>query len=409
MRHHRPTRHGSTAVLLVALMALVSLVTGCGQAHDSSTQDTPSPSSTRALVPDPSASFTIVAGGDVLPHLPVLSSAKGSSGFDFTPLLAAMDPWISGADLALCNMEVPVAPAGSAPSGYPVFGTVPEVVRDLAAQGWDGCSTASNHAVDRGQAGIDATVAAFDDNGMGHVGTARSADEDTPQLYQLERAGRTFTIAHLAMTYSTNGNPVPHPWSVHLIDADTVIAQARVAREAGADMVLVSMHAGAEYQTAPTPQQVSVATALAESGMVDLVIGHHVHVPQPIEMLPGGPHGAGMWIAYGLGNYVSNQDSACCVPATSGSQLLVVQVTATGADQAAERPAGPPVVTSVQYVPLTVDRVSGHRVHALTEIPDGTKHLSAAEVATRLDRVTTAAGPQAPIAATPPTPTGAPA
>ena len=365
-----------------------------------------SPTPTRTAEPD--AHFTIVAGGDVLPHMPVLASARTADGYDFTPLLAGLDPWVSGADLALCNMEVPVTPAGSSPSGYPVFGTVPEVVRDLRAQGWDGCSTASNHAVDRGQAGIDATIDAFDTFGLGHVGTARSEAEDTPQLYRLDRAGRTFTVAHLAVTYGTNGIPVGHPWSVNLIDVDEIVARATQARADGADVVLVSVHCCTEYVTAPDAQQVDVATRLADSGVVDLVVGHHAHVPQPIELLPGGPGGRGMWVAYGLGNYVSNQDSACCVAATASSQLLVVQVTATGADPRAGTEAGPPRVTSAAYLPLTVDRRGGHRVHALPEISDGAGQLSASEVATRLGQVTGAAGPQATVAATPPTPTGDP-
>ena len=357
---------------------------------------------------EPDAQFTIVAGGDVLPHMPVLESAHTSAGYDFTPLLAGLDPWVSGADLALCNMEIPVAPPGTAPSGYPVFGTVPDVVRDLKEQGWDGCSTATNHAVDRGQAGVDTTISTFDAQGLGHVGTASNQAGDTPQLYRLERAGRTFTIAQLSVTFGTNGMPVAHPWSVDLIDADTIIARATQARADGADMVLVSMHCCEEYVTAPTAQQVSVATALAASGEVDLVIGHHAHVPQPIELLPGGPDGQGMWVAYGLGNYVSNQDSACCVPETSSGELLVVQVTATGADPAAGTEAGPPTVTSVSYLPITVDRRGGHKVYALPEITGGVGQLSSSEVAARLARVASAAGPQVSIATAPPTPTGDP-
>jgi len=360
------------------------------------------PTPTPQPTPEPDARFTIVAGGDVLPHIPVLTSARTASGYDFTPLLAGVDPWISGADLALCNMEVPVAPSGTAPTGYPMFGTVPEVVRDLRKQGWNGCSTASNHTVDRGLAGLEATITTFDAHGLGHVGSARTADEATPQVYRLERAGRTFTIAHLAMTYSTNGLTIPHPWSVSLIDTDKVIAQATQARADGADMVLVSLHCCVEYITAASAQQVQVATKLAESGVVDLIIGHHAHVPQPIEMLPGGPHGDGMWVAYGLGNFVSNQSGR-----SASAQLLVVEVTATGADPGAGLEAGPPVVTSVGYVPITVD-LRGHKVYALTQIPGGTAGLSAAQVASRLREVADAAGPQVSVVTTPPTPTGEP-
>jgi len=370
---------------------------------------TPPPTPTPPPKPDPDATFTIVAAGDVLPHAPVMRSARTPDGHDFAPLLAGLDPWVSGADLALCHMEVPVAPPGVEPSGYPVFGTVPEIVRDLKRQGWDGCSTASNHAVDRGFAGILATLDTFDAQGLGYAGTARSEAEAGPQLYRLDRAGRTFTIAHLAATYGTNGIPVTQPWSVTLIDADRLVEDATAARAAGADMVLVTLHCCAEYRTAPTREQVEVATALAASGVVDLVIGHHAHVPQPIELLPGGPSGQGMWVAYGLGNHISNQDEACCVADTSSGVLLVAHVTATGAFPAAGVAAGPPLVTSVEYLPITVDRRGGHRVHALTEIPDGVGALSAAAVAQRTARVVAAVGPQVSVAATPPTLTGDPA
>lgn len=369
----------------------------------------PTPEPAPPPPPEADVELSIVAAGDVLPHLPVLRSARTPDGIDFRRLLAPLDPWVQGADLALCHLEVPVAPPGSAPSGYPVFGAPAELVRDLAGQGWDGCSTASNHAVDRGWPGIGATLDALDAAGLGHAGTARTALEaDQPQLYRLTRAGRTVTVAHLAATYGTNGMPVDpdKPWSVQLLDTEDVVRRAAAARDGGADLVLVSLHWGTEYRTAPTDAQRAVAARLAESGTVDLVIGHHAHVPQPVEQLPGGPDGAGMWVAYGLGNYVSNQDESCCAADTASGLLLGVQVVARGADPASGVPAGPPRVTGVTWTPVTVDRRGGHQVHALAQIPQGTATLGAAQVADRLARVVTAAGAQAPQATAPATPTG---
>lgn len=357
----------------------------------------------------PDASLSIVAAGDVLPHLPVLRSARDGDGYDFGRLLDPLDPWVQGADLALCHLEVPVAPAGSAPSGYPVFGAPAQLAQGLADQGWDGCSTASNHAVDRGWRGVGATLDALDAAGLGHVGTARSAAEDArPQLYRVERGGRPVTVVHLAATYGTNGMPVDadKPWSVQLLDAADVVTRATAARAAGADLVLVSLHWGTEYRTAPTDAQRAVAARLAGSGVVDLVIGHHAHVPQPVEHLPGGPGGDGMWVAYGLGNYLSNQDEACCAASTSSGLLLTAQVVVPGADPATATSAGPARVTGVQWTPVTVDRRGGHRVHALTDVAAGTATLDAATVARRLGAVREAAGPQAPERLAPATPTG---
>ncbi|MCG2797555.1 MAG: CapA family protein [Cellulomonas sp.] len=416
-RSRRSGRVVAASVVLIVLSATIGvLVRQVRPQTEASSGDeglpratalsTATPTPTPTPTADPDATFTVVAAGDVLPHLNVLTSARTADGYDFSPLLAGLDTWVAGADLALCHFEVPVAPAGTKPSGYPLFGTVDALVADQAEQGWDGCSTASNHSVDRGQAGVEATISSFDTYGLGHVGTAATQAQDTPQLYRLTRAGRTFTVAHLSVTYGTNGMPVPQPWTVDLMDADEVVAQATAARAAGADLVLVSVHAGTEYRTEPTQDQIDFDQRLADSGQVDLVIGHHAHVPQPIVQLAGGPRGAGMWVAYGLGNAISNQDEECCGAATSSGELLVVQITATGAFPAQDVAAGPATVTGVSYAPITVDRRSGHRMHLLTDIAGGTATLSATQVAERLARVEEAAGTAAPVATTAPTATG---
>ncbi|WP_129336816.1 CapA family protein [Cellulomonas endophytica] len=380
--------------------------TGSPGATPSATAPTPAPAPAPEPVPEPDATVTIVAAGDVLPHEPVLASATAPDGtVDFSPLLAPLDPWVRGADLALCHLEVPVAPPGVAPTGYPLFGAPAALVGDLAQAGWDGCSTASNHAVDRGAAGVTATLDALDAAGLGHVGTARSAAEAAlPQLYRVEDAGRTITVAHLAATYGTNGMPVAAPWSVDRIDVPALVAAAGAARAGGADLVVVSLHCCVEYRTEPAPEQRAAARELAGSGVVDLVLGHHAHVPQPVERLPGGVDGTGMWVAYGLGNLVSNQDAECCVPETSSGLLLTATVRATGADPATGTPAGPPRVVGVTWTGVTVDRHGGHRVHALADLTAGTPTLPVPEVQDRRARVAAAVGTTAPEATSPPDP-----
>nr|BFF17803.1 hypothetical protein GCM10025730_13240 [Promicromonospora thailandica] len=347
--------------------ALAAGAAGCTLNPGPSVASTPVDATTSAP-PSPTPSptpqdvrFTLLAGGDVLPHGPVNMSAAVADGFEYSPLLAGVDPWVSGADLALCHLEVPIAPPGVTPTGYPVFRAPQEVVRDLGEQGWDGCSTASNHAADAGYDGLAAALDALDRAGMGHVGTARDRAESlVPQVYELEREGRTVTVAHLAATYGLNGYSPPRgEWSVDLIDADRIVRQARAARSAGADLVLVSLHDGYEYVTEPTPHQREVTQALAESRQVDLVIGHHAHVPQPIERLDGGPRDQGMWVAYGLGNMLSNQGPGCCVLATNVGVLMVADVV--------QRPGKPARVTEVRWAGTTVDLADGHRLRGTRE------------------------------------------
>jgi len=350
--------------------------------------------------------FTLLAGGDVLTHSPVVASAGGPDDADFTPLLAGLDAWVQGADLALCHLEVPVAPKGTAPGGYPLFAAPPGLVRDLDEQGWDGCSTASNHTVDRGYDGVRATIRRLDAAGMGHAGTARSeAEQEEPQRYVLERGGREITVAHLAATYGLNGLPMPAdaPWAVDLIDADRLVEQARAAREDGADVVVVSLHAGVEYTEVLTDQQEDVVRRLARSRAVDLVIGHHAHVPQRIDRVGKGPDGHGMWVAYGLGNLLSNQSADCCDARTSNGVLLSATFTQ-------DAPDDPTRVTGVRWTGTTVDIGAGHEVHALPDVlgDPGLTSLSEAELAARQERVQEAVGDVAPEREEPPATTGPP-
>jgi poly-gamma-glutamate synthesis protein (capsule biosynthesis protein) len=339
----------------------------------------------------------------VLLHQPVIAAARTpDGGYDFTPLLAPLTPSIAGADLALCHLEVPIAPAGTAPSGYPMFGAPAEIAAALEASGWDGCSTASNHSLDRGGDGVTATLDALDAVGLGHVGTARSPEEAAaPQMYVLRRGEQNIRVAHIAATYGTNGLPIPAPWRVNLIDAATLIQQATAARDAGADIVVASVHCCVEYVSAPTDAQEQLAAQLAASGVVDLLIGHHAHVPQPISLLPGGPRGEGMWVAYGLGNFISNQSAECCTAATDSG----LPMTATF-----RKPFdAPATVVGVEWSGITVDRGGDYRVYPLSgtvQAGVGAGEVSAADLATRYGRVAAVVGAEAAERVTPPTPTG---
>ncbi|WP_425954383.1 CapA family protein [Xylanimonas sp. McL0601] len=414
-RHHRDSGriHRRLVLRLVATALAAASIAGVVTTQVVSrtlgaavAEPAPDPTAGAPASPPPSpqpAVFTIVAAGDVLLHDAVTRSATHDGVTDYSQVLSGLDAWVQGADLALCHFETPVAPPGEEVTTYPVFGVPAQIVTDLAEQGWDGCSTASNHSIDRAVAGIGATLDAFDAAGLGHVGTARSqAEADAPQLYRLERADRTLTVAQLSMAYGLNGFTLPAsaPWAVQLVDVDATVARATAARAAGADLVVVSLHDGVEYRADPTEEQLAVTQALAASGVVDLVLGHHAHVPQPVVKLDGGPGGAGMWVAYGLGNMVSNQSAACCSPASSNGVLLTATVEA--------QPDEPARVTGVEWTGITVDREAGHRVRVIADAlahPEGGT-LSPAELSEREKLVRDVVGPQAPERTTPPVPTG---
>ncbi len=145
---------------------------------------------------------------------------------------------------------------------------------------------------------------------------------------------------------------------------------------------------------------------LARSGDVDLVIGHHAHVPQRIDRVGEGPDGDGMWVAYGLGNLLSNQSADCCDARTSNGVML----SATVVQRAPDEPAR---VTDVTWTGTTVDTGGDHRVLALPDAladPAATT-LSAAELEAREDRedrVRDAVGDAAPERQEPSVATGPP-
>ncbi|MEU6547220.1 CapA family protein [Streptomyces sp. NPDC046859] len=249
--------------------------------------------------------FTLVASGDVLPHTSVIDRARfdaGGKGYDFRPMLAGAKPVVSAADLALCHMETVYGENGEY-TGYPLFKSPPEVARGLAATGYDGCSTASNHSLDDGAAGILRTLNALDRAKVKHAGTARAEGES--RTATVLRAGPA-RVAHLAYTYGVNDLPLPpgQPWAVNLIDQERIVADARAARKAGADVVVVSLHWGTEWQDAPDDEQLTLARDLtaARTGDrpdIDLILGTHAHVPQAYEKVNG------TWVVYGMGDQIA--------------------------------------------------------------------------------------------------------
>lgn len=261
--------------------------------------------------------FTMLLTGDVLLHDGFWSTARadGHGRLDFRPVLAGMRPTVSGADLAVCHLETPLAPATGPFASYPLFSAPPQIAPALAWTGYDACTTASNHSVDQGFAGIRRTLADLDAAGIAHTGSyARAAGAGAPLLLHTHGA----TIALISATFGLNGLPLPadQPWSVNLIRPTRIVAQARAAHAAGADLVAVALHWGDEYVSEPSAYQRAVARVLAESGAVDLVYGHHAHVVQPYDKV------AGTWVLYGQGNAIAQQDPA--VPAMWEGNAAVV-------------------------------------------------------------------------------------
>jgi poly-gamma-glutamate synthesis protein (capsule biosynthesis protein) len=245
---------------------------------------------------------TLAFSGDMLVSDELRTQAArnaGGAGFDFTPMLADVAPVLRAADWAVCHQETPISADNGDLSGYPTFSAPYQLAQAEKAAGYDACTTASNHTVDKGLAGIEATLDTFDRVGMRHVGSARSAAE--AERWTIYRV-RGVRIGHLAFAYGLNGFTAPTPWSVNLIDPARIRADAAAIRRAGAQFVVVSLHFGTEKVQTPSAYQRDVVDAVMRSPDVDLVIGHHAHVVQPIQRRPDG-----RWVVFGLGNLLAQQ------------------------------------------------------------------------------------------------------
>ncbi|MFY9262461.1 MAG: CapA family protein [Actinomycetaceae bacterium] len=362
--------------LLTTAVAAFTMLTLASCSDSTSTPVEPSPSETAVETPTPEpeptpeivpTQITILGGGDVLTHEPINNAARQADGsYDFTQFYTHMGPWIENADIALCTLEVPIMRPGDATAGYPMFAGAYELAQDLADVGYDGCSLAGNHAMDRGMYGVTSTIEALTEAGMGWAGTARTQEEaDETQFYVLESGGREVYIAHLSYTTLTNGIPIPPeaPYSWDVVGdlgapIDTIITDAQVAREAGADLVVVSMQWGTEYVSEPIAEQYAIAEQLAESGEIDLIFGTHPHVPQGIVELEGGPRGEGMWVAWSMGNQLSNQSYGTLGDWRVGTGL----VTIARVDVPVE---GPATVASLDWMGVTVDEKAGYQLYPL--------------------------------------------
>jgi poly-gamma-glutamate capsule biosynthesis protein CapA/YwtB (metallophosphatase superfamily) len=258
----------------------------------------------------PRPHVTVVMSGDLLWHNTVWESAHEDAvragthrPFDFDPAFAAMDSVVRRTDVAICHEEVPFARDDAHLSNYPVFAAPPEVAPWIASMGWDACTTDSNHSIDQGFAGLVRTADLLEHNGVRHVGTFRTpAERRRPVIVTTQQGVR---VGIVGGTYSLNGFSLPpdQRWAVSMWDAANLIAQAKAAKAAGADIVLVQYHGGDEYSPLPNAAQVALVRRLTASPAVDLVFAEHVHVVQPITKVNG------KWVVYGMGNMIAQMDT----------------------------------------------------------------------------------------------------
>lgn len=316
---------------------------------------------------------TVSGSGDILLHSPLwregaaYAKADGRTGYDFDPMFAQVKQSIGAADIAICHQETPISATNkdlSAP-GSLVFNVPREIAATLKRAGFDGCDTASNHTIDQGVAGIVSTRKILQAAGLTVAGpTGAPGPLGMPAMYE----AKGVKVADLAYTYTLpntfgQSDVVPSyaPWLKSYlwpaIGAAGIIADAKAAKAAGADIVVVNIHWGAEGVQRPTGDQVALAKQLMASPSVDAILGTHAHVVQPCTTING------KFVFYGLGNFISNQGPGKGPQTESNRDGVLAQITFS-------RNAAGTWSQQGKYQPTHVDTADNHAVRLSTPSAD---------------------------------------
>lgn len=288
---------------------------------------------------------TILSFGDTLVHTQVYKQAYDSATdtYDFSSIFTEITKYFQDADITIGNAESPMAGKDRGYSGYPTFNAPEHLAVDLKELGVDILTTANNHCLDKGYSGLENTLNNLDSAGIAHTGTSRSVEEQNTILH---REVNGIDIAFLSFTYGTNGISIPSDKSycVNIIDKQEIQKRILQAKsEYPNSAIVVSMHWGIEYQTTPNEQQEELANFLIANG-VDVVLGCHPHVLQPMQMVTAvdenGTERQGL-VIYSQGNFFSSQTK----PNTRNTALFQITLKSDGS-------TGKISVESAKYVPL---------------------------------------------------------
>ncbi|WP_026546893.1 CapA family protein [Paenarthrobacter nicotinovorans] len=380
-------RHSRAALLMLTVVAAFS-VGACGVIAETDDQNRSAAASapasesltpTRTPAPNPTPGkgpacpelrcTSITVTGDMLVHTQLWQQARadaaaaGLPGYTFVPLLEGQRRYIRNSDLAICHQETPVATPDGPFSAYPSFNVPPQIIAASKDIGYQACTTASNHTIDRGTDGLLRTLDALDAAGLKHTGSYRT-EAASKEILMLETDAAK--VAVIIGTYGHNGQIPEYPWLVDELDPAAMIAKATQARAQGADIVLGVMHAGDEYASEANTQQQDVAHALVDSGQFTMIYGHHTHSVLPIENYKG------TWIVYGLGNGITELSPWYVV----NNEGLLVRA------QFSQNTAGTWTASDLAWAPSVIVRDPYRWCSVASDAPQGVCASPAADAAT---------------------------
>ena len=353
------------SVLLAAVIALLSAVVGAiiknsNSNNGENSSDTPSDTNSNIISSEETPkeiTATVLNTGDILIHENVLNGARQDDGsYSFAEFYKVAKPYITAADYAVANLEVTLGgeEAGKY-RGYPSFNTPDSLLDYVKADGFDMLLTANNHSLDTGLAGLKRTVKQIKAAGLDFLGTKETTADPTYIIKDING----IKIGMVCYTYGTNSSASGASELINYFSSANLPAfysesQAVIddMRSNGAEAIVFYMHWGNEYHTTPNTYQKAAAQQLCNMG-VDVIVGGHPHVLQPIELIHSEDSQNTTVCLYSMGNSISNQRivemTGVCETGHTEDGVLFSYTFTKDAD-------GDVSLTAVDVIPTWVDR-----------------------------------------------------
>lgn len=331
-KRYAKKRHGNKIItyvcasVLVVAVALLSFIVISLSKTDNQPDKKPTDISVSSEAPFKETTATVLSTGDIMVHSPQLTGAYvPSSGlYDFSAFFKETAPYFKNADLNIGNLEVTFGGnEGREYSGYPMFNTPDSLADAIKESGLNLLLTSNNHSYDTGLSGLKRTVSILKQKGIDYTGTK----ENETELAYIIKKINNISVGIINYTYETspsnptegrkylNGsiisaeaNNLINSFSYNKIEAFYTDIEANLTqmKNDGAEFLVVYIHWGNEYQTTPNTHQKSIAQRLCNMG-VDIIIGSHPHVIQPVELITSEDSLHTAVCLYSTGNAVSNQ------------------------------------------------------------------------------------------------------
>ncbi|MBN8048319.1 MULTISPECIES: CapA family protein [Paraclostridium] len=264
---------------------------------------------------------TISAIGDIMAHDDQLKAQfdKDTNTYSFDNNFRYVKPYIANSDLAIGNLETTLAGPKAKYSSFPKFNSPDELADAIKNSGVDIVSTINNHTYDRGSDGVYRTIDVLNSKDIEHVGTQKNDEDENFLIKDIDGVklgitaysygqvyGSTTALNGLNIDYNDLNNLNIFNSSYVDIAFNEIKDTLDVMNNKETDLQAVILHWGDEYTRQPNKFQKELAKKLCDYG-VDIIIGSHPHMVQPIEMIKSDENDNETLVIYSLGNFLSNQ------------------------------------------------------------------------------------------------------